>query len=623
MPTQPSPAPALTREGLEPFLDALISSQLQNRNMAGAVVAIVKDNQVLLQKGYGYADFATKRPVLADSTLFRPGSISKLFTAIAVMQLVEQGKLELDRDVNAYLDFQILTKYSEPITLRNLLTHTGGFEETVKNLFVPSAAQMKPLHDYLVAAMPAQIFPPGKVPSYSNYGLCLAGYIVQRVSGETFEAYISEHILKPLRMNDSTFEQPLPTALAPKMSNGYSVATKPANDFEFVQAAPAGSLSTTAADMTRFMLAILQGGTLEGSTILKPATLQTMLSRQFELHPAMNGLGLVFFDYSTNGQRIVGHGGDTLWFHSDMYVFPDAHVGLFISYNSAGVPRPTTARSEVGRAFLDRYFPDTRPEPKAVDPATAKKDGADVSGVYETTRRAESTLLKIATIPGETAVKTDREGVLTVEDAKNLRGELKKWREVGPLVYREIDGPGLIAFRRDASGKVAEMLPQLPVTEFQRVWWYENKRFVYLILGLSLAITTVTVLLWPIAAIIRKRYHRPLFSNWTNRAIYFFARVICLLQVSYLIVIVVLASRAAESVSLLGDGLDPWLALIHVVGWAIAAGTIFLIVAAVRFWNAPGIGWWTRVHSTLLAGAAVAFTLFAWQCHLLDGSMKF
>jgi len=407
------------------------------------------------------------------------------------------------------------------------------------------------------------------------------------------------------------------------MSNGYSVATKPAKDFEFVQAAPAGALSTTAADMTRFMLAILQGGTLEGSSILGPATLQTMLSPQFELHPALNGLGLVFFDYSTNGQRIVGHGGDTLWFHSDMYVLPDTHIGLFISYNSAGVPRPTTARSEVERAFVDRYFPDSRAEPKAVDPATAKKDGADVSGVYQTTRRAESTLLKIATFAGQTAVKADREGVLTIEEAKNLRGELKKWREVGPLLYREIDGPGLFAFRRDASGKVAEMLPQLPVTEFQRVPWYENKKFVYPILVISLAVSILTVLLFPVAVIIRKRYHRPLFSNSANRTIYFLARLICMLQVGYVVVVVVLAVRAGESVSLLGNGLDPWLTLIHVLGWVIAAGTIFLIVAAVRFWTARDIGWWTCTHTTLLAGGAVAFTLFIWHCHLLDGSMKF
>src|SRR5205823_4035459 len=282
-PLQPTVPAVLTKADLEPFLDALIPSQLQNRNIAGAVVAIVKDGQVLLAKGYGYADFAAKKPVLADQTLFRPGSISKLFTTTAVMQLVEQGKLDLDGDVSEYLDFAIPKTYPEPVTLRRLLTHTAGFEETLKNLFVPSEDAMKPLRDYLVATMPVRIFPPGKVVSYSNYGFALAGYLVERASGEKFERYIDNHILKPLGMLNSTFDQPLPASLQSKMSQGYLVATKKPRDFEFVQAAPAGSLSTTATDMTRFMLAFLQGGTADGVTILKPQTVRLMESLQFEL----------------------------------------------------------------------------------------------------------------------------------------------------------------------------------------------------------------------------------------------------------------------------------------------------------------------------------------------------
>src|SRR4029077_14136399 len=185
-----SPAPELTKSDFETFLDALIPSQLQNRNIAGAVVSVVKDGQVLFQKGYGYADVEEKKPVLPDQTVFRSGSISKLFTATAVMQLVEQGKADLDRDVNDYLDFPIPKTYAEPVTLRQLLTHTGGFEETLKNLFVAHESDIKPLRSYLMNEMPARVSPPGKIPSYSNYGFTLAGYIVERVSGEKFERYI-------------------------------------------------------------------------------------------------------------------------------------------------------------------------------------------------------------------------------------------------------------------------------------------------------------------------------------------------------------------------------------------------------------------------------------------------
>src|SRR5256712_12820324 len=265
---QSSPPPALTKSDFETFLDALIPSQLQNRDIAGAVVSVVKDGQILFAKGYGYADFAAKKPVLADQTLFRPGSISKLFTATAVMQLVEQGKLDLDRDVNEYLDFAIPKTYPEPVTLRRLLTHTAGFEETLKNLFVAHESDLKPLRTYLVNQMPPRIFPTGKVVSYSNYGFTLAGYIVEHVSGEKFARYIDNHILKPLRMTNSTFDQPLPVALTPQMSQGYLAAAKKPRDFEFVQAAPAGALSATPADMTRFMLAFLQDGTVDGVAIL-------------------------------------------------------------------------------------------------------------------------------------------------------------------------------------------------------------------------------------------------------------------------------------------------------------------------------------------------------------------
>src|SRR5262249_48546758 len=221
-----SSPPELTKADFETLLDALIPSQLQNRNIAGAVVSVVKDGNVLFQKGYGYADVEAKRPILPDQTLFRPGSISKLFTATAVMQLVEQGKLDLDRDVNDYLDFPIPKTYPEAVTLRQLLTHTAGFEETLKNLFVAHESDIKPLRAYLVNEMPARIFPPGKIPAYSNYGFTLAGYIVERASGEKFERYIDNHILKPLEMNHSTFDQPLPPQLAPQMSRAYLSASK-------------------------------------------------------------------------------------------------------------------------------------------------------------------------------------------------------------------------------------------------------------------------------------------------------------------------------------------------------------------------------------------------------------
>ena len=184
----------MTAADLEAFLDGFMPAQLEREDIAGAVIAVVKNGQVLFAKGYGYSDMSKRTPVTTDATLFRIGSISKLFVWTSVMQLVEQGKLDLNRDVNDYLDFKIPPAYGKPITLRNLLTHTPGFEDVWNDMFVRDAHHMYPLGQYLKNHVPVRIFPPGSVPAYSNYGATLAGYIVQRVSGEPFEKYAAENI---------------------------------------------------------------------------------------------------------------------------------------------------------------------------------------------------------------------------------------------------------------------------------------------------------------------------------------------------------------------------------------------------------------------------------------------
>jgi CubicO group peptidase (beta-lactamase class C family) len=612
----------LSKADLEAFLDALIPSQLQNRDIAGAVVSVVKDGQVLLAKGYGYADFAAKKPVIADKTLFRPGSISKVFVAIAVMQLVEQGKLDLDRDVSDYLDFPIPKTFPEPITLRRILTHTAGFEETLKNLFVRSADEMRPFRDYLIAAMPARVFRPGTVPSYSNYGLTLAGYIVERVSGEPFDKYIAAHILDPLKMEHSTFTQPVPERLAAGLSKGYLTAAQGAQEFEFVQAAPAGALSATASDMTRLMRALLGEGTFEGATILQPDSVRAMQARQFETHPALRAMGLILMDYSMNGQRIVGHGGDTIFFHSDMMLMPEARIGLFISYNSAG-SRSGGGRNEVIRAFLDRYFPEPITPAPVLDLKDVQADGRAVTGVYESSRRGETTLLKIAAVLGQIAVFADQNGVLTIEGMQSPRGGFKRWREIGPMLYREIDGPDLIAFRRDQNGKVTEMLPSSPIQVAQRVTGFWNKKVLVPTLGTSLGFILTTLLLWPVAVLIRRRYSKPLFSSRTDRILYLLSRIVCLFEIVFLLLIVLPLSFGDKNMALPGDAINPWLNAAHLFGFVATSGLAVLAMTAVRFWRQSGLGWWIRVHSTLLLLASAVFMGFAWAAHLLSTSVRF
>ena len=206
----PSGVHELTASDVEAFLDGIVPLQLERDDIAGATIAIVKDGKLLFAKGYGYSDYEKKKPVSAEETLFRPGSVSKLFTWTAVMQLVEQGKLDLDRNVNDYLDFKIPDAFGQPITLKNLLTHTPGFEEQIKDLFTVGSESPN-LGAYLKTHIPTRIYPPGTVPAYSNYGTALAGYIVERVSGRPFNEYVEENIFKPLGMDSFNFS-PAPSA---------------------------------------------------------------------------------------------------------------------------------------------------------------------------------------------------------------------------------------------------------------------------------------------------------------------------------------------------------------------------------------------------------------------------
>jgi len=258
----------LDRADVEAWLDGFVPYSLSAGDIAGAVVVVVKDGAVLLQKGYGYADVAKKLPMDPEQTMVRIGSTSKLFTWTAVMQLVEQGKLDLDRDVNEYLDFKIPRDFDKPVTVRDLMNHRGGFEEGLKDVLRLDPAGVPSTEAYLKEHPRPMLFAPGEVPAYSNYGAALAGYIVERVSREPFERYIERHILAPLGMAHSSFYQPLPEQFAASVSNGYRVASEPPGRYEQIVTRPAGSATTTAADMARFMLVHLQQGRFDDAQLL-------------------------------------------------------------------------------------------------------------------------------------------------------------------------------------------------------------------------------------------------------------------------------------------------------------------------------------------------------------------
>jgi CubicO group peptidase (beta-lactamase class C family) len=253
------------------------------------------------------------------------------------MQLVEQGKLDLNADVNRYIDFQIPSTYPQPITLQHLMTHTAGFEDDPRELIGDDPAQMRSMADWLPRRMPGRVRPPGTYAAYSNWATALAGYIIQRVSGESFEEYLEKHILEPLGMTHTSTRQPLPPALSSGMSQGYEWKEGrylPHKWEILIGAVPAGSITSTATDMARFMIAHLQDGRLGDQRILAETTARRMHARVFGHDPRLPGFALGFYEKDSHGLHIIGHGGDSQWFHTDLALVPSESLGVFVSYNT-------------------------------------------------------------------------------------------------------------------------------------------------------------------------------------------------------------------------------------------------------------------------------------------------
>lgn len=617
---QSSPsAPALTAVDIEAFLDGVMPLQLAREDVAGAVVLVVKDGKVLFARGYGYSDVKKKTPVSPDGTLFRPGSVSKLFTWTAVMQLVEEGKIDLNRDVNDYLDFKIPEKFGKPITMKDLLTHTPGFEETAEDLFLANVSDLKSLGEYLKAHLPLRVYPPGVTPAYSNYGATLAGYIVQRVSGQPFDDYVEQHIFAPLGMAHSTFRQPLSETLKPLMSNGYAVASQPAKPFEIVQAWPAGSASMTATDISHFMIAHLQDGRYEGSQILRSETARLMHTRAFENLPSMNAMALGFYEETRNGHRIIGHAGDTECFHSDLHLVPDVGLGFFVSYNSAG-KSDISPRTALWHAFLDRYFPY---QPASEQPvATATEDAQAVSGRYIASRRPDTTILKVLNVLGEAKVYENGDGTISVNEFKDLNGQPKKFKEIGPLLFREENGQDKIAFKHDDEGNLVLVI-DFPFMVFQRSPWYQNSGLNLPMIVGAITVFALTLLLWPIAALTRKYYGKKLELSPDRKRLRLWVRIVCALNLVFAVAFPALFVIGEKNIALLSERLHPWVRLVQMVGWVGVLGTVIVLINLARSWTDQQRGLWSKLGDALIALACLGFVWFVFTWNMLHWSLSF
>ncbi len=616
----------LTRADVEAWLDGYLPYALERGNIAGAVVVIVKDGQVLLQKGYGYADVGARKPVDAETTMFRPGSVSKLFTWTAVMQQVEQGKIDLDHDVNEYLDFKIPPFQGKPVTMRNLMTHTGGFEEWIKNLIGAEPTPEIPLRTMLAGHVPARIFPPGQVPAYSNFGATLAGYIVQRVSSQTFDDYVEQHIFAPLNMQHASFREPLPPKLAPLMSKGYELASGPPKPFEIVHPAPAGSSSVSGADMAHFLIAHLQDGEYDGQRILQTTTAQAMHNTVTTIIPPLHNMLLGFYQMDRNGHKIVGHAGDTRWFHSEFYLYPDDHVGVFVSLNSVGSGgSPGSIRHALYAGFTDRYFPGPGPQGH-VDPATARADAAKIAGHYLSSRREQTNFLSLLNLIGQSKISADQDGHITASNVLGVSSQPKQFEEIAPFVWREIDGKERLAAKLE-SGAVAMWGEDSDsaVEVSQPAPWYENAGWLLPALIASVAALLLTGLLWPVTAIVRRRYNAAFALRGASAYSFRLVRLASLaagcLMAAWLGTEIYMITAFVVS-----DAVDPVIETLHVLSIVLfplavlAALWDFVVIWRTRAgWGS----WWARLWSTIVLLSSIVLAWTGVLFHLIDLGIDF
>jgi CubicO group peptidase (beta-lactamase class C family) len=618
--TAASTAPGIERADVDAWLDGLLPAALERTGIPGAAVAVVHDGEIVTARGYGWADTGTESgapvPVDPDDTLFRPGSVSKLVTATAVLQVVEAGDVDLDTDVAEYVDVDVPRSFDDPVTLRHLLTHTAGFEERVGGLIGAEGTTVD-LRDALATAPPEQVYRPGTVPAYSNYGNALAGYVVERVSGQPFKDYVAEHVLAPAGMTSSTFAQPVPPALRDRLALGYGTPDGPAAGFEVVGTPPAGALSAPATDIARFMLAQL-GEPVTGEALLGDDTralLQSPALDEDALGTLADGsrMTLGFFQEDRNGHRIVGHGGDTNVFHAHLQLYPDDRTGVYVSVNGSGRGGLDSLelRERLMHGFTDRYFPGPAATSR-VDVETAREHAAQAAGTYTDSRAMHSTFLAVTGLLGPTHVTAQDDGrILVVPGPLNDRPVL--YEEVEPWVWQEVGGQRTIA-ARVVDGQV-EAIGYDSAFTLLRAGAATDVAVPVLVV--SAAVLVIGLLAWPVGAVVRRvRHSGP--ADRAGRG----ARV--LTRVASAAAVFALVGWAAVVTTVMGLQEVP-AGGIRVLQALQVLGVLGLVPAAARVVGdvRRRAGWWRVAGSVavLLALAAVAW--FALTYRLIAPSVSY
>jgi len=469
---------------VEAFVDGVVNNSMKSARSASGVVAVMKDGKMIFAKGYGFVDIANRIPVDPETTLFRPGSISKLFTWVAVMQQVEQGKLDLDTDINQYLQsFNVEDSWpGQPVTLRHIMTHTAGFEDGFLGyLIIDEATRIMPLEQSLAKYQPRRVNAPGQHTAYSNWATALAGLIVSDISGLSFNDYVQQNIFNVLGMNNASFEEPLPPNLNANMAKayGYSEGRYKEMNYEIISNfGPAGAAAITAYDMATFARALLNGGAIDGKRILKKETLQKMIDDGFAHDERVRGMGLGFLKrrFGPEDLEIFGHDGGTTIFSSHFGMSQKENFMLFSSFSGPGAKQ---THSDFVKSFYDEFFP--HEIAVVLPPSDFAERGKRYEGTYHSWRASFTKLESLL-------------GLTNAIEVVSLPGDMlmiggTRYVEVDNNLFREVDDYGRIAFQEGANGEISGfVIDGFGVMQYYKAPFYETGGVTGLFVGLSLAI---------------------------------------------------------------------------------------------------------------------------------------
>ncbi|WP_204601972.1 serine hydrolase domain-containing protein [Paremcibacter congregatus] len=590
---------------VEAFVDGVVYPTMRMNHSPSGVVAVMKGGEIIFSKGYGYIDVEKRTPVDPATSLFRPGSISKLFTWVSVMQMVEQGKLDLDVDVNRYLKkFQLKDSWpGQPVTLRHILTHTAGFEDGFLGyLIIDDPTRIVPLSESLASHQPVRVNAPGEHTAYSNWGTALAGLIVANVSGLEFNAYIQKNIFDVLGMRHSSFVEPLPPALDVNMAKAYDYEAGKyiEKNYEIVSNfGPAGAAAASAHDMVLFARALMNGGADGDKRILKPETLQQMLDEGFAHDDRVRGMGLGFLKrrFGPDGFNNFGHDGATTKFLSHFGMSLKEDVMLFSSFSGPGARQVHEAFVQ---GFYDEFFP--REVPALTPPADFADRAQRYAGTYHSWRNNFSKMEAIFRPMGEMKV-------VPMPDDTLLIGE-KRYVEVEKNLFRQTDDYARVAFQENDQGEVTGfVLDGLGVMQFFRPSVSETMAFNGILVGLSVVLF--------VGILLRLAYQWTTYRTLQGRAKSLYHATL-LVAAANILFLVFCGLGVSGGLSELMHGVPGLLKFSLIFPLLATLAALYHLYQSVQLWRqADGSSLWARLRYNIVTVAALFMVWFYASWNLL------